>query len=249
VPPPATDPAPVSTQISLAVDDPPPPYPSRERRSRAARYHRRHRLQAPADSDRATGPVSPHLLVPTHSFPRAEDFTEQTPLLSDSPPESSRRLPGRSRTYSQSSTIISSTSYAPSLAQTLLSLLHSDPADDESDVDIYEALADHREDLCAHDGRHQPPVAPIESHSRRWRLFSRHWWFRYFRPMTRGAYHAAVFHLLVLNFPYALIAWLYLFVFTLVSVSDNFGPGILTAHTDRYDIINCPALGRSPLLS
>ena len=39
---------------------------------------------------------------------------------------------------------------------------------------------------------------------------------RYFRPMGRKAYYFAVFHLLVVNFPFALLAWLYLFVFTLV---------------------------------
>jgi hypothetical protein len=35
----------------------------------------------------------------------------------------------------------------------------------------------------------------------------------------RRAYWSALFHLLVINFPYALIAWVYLFVFTLVSAS------------------------------
>ena len=39
---------------------------------------------------------------------------------------------------------------------------------------------------------------------------------RYFRPMGRRAYYSAVFHLLVVNFPFALLAWVYLFVFTLV---------------------------------
>jgi len=39
---------------------------------------------------------------------------------------------------------------------------------------------------------------------------------RYFRPMGRKAYYSAVFHLLVVNFPFALLAWVYLFVFTLV---------------------------------
>ncbi|KAF8557669.1 hypothetical protein OG21DRAFT_1505165 [Imleria badia] len=39
--------------------------------------------------------------------------------------------------------------------------------------------------------------------------------------MGRRAYHAALFHLMVLNFPYALIAWIYLFVFTLVSLGGG----------------------------
>lgn len=216
---------------AAAVHDPPPPYPSQERRSRASRHSRRHRLpapilspQAPPDSDRASGYVSPHLLASTHSFPRNEDVTEQTPLLGDFLSGSAQRSSGRQRTHSQSSTIISSNSFAPSLAQTVLSLLHSDP-DVESDVDIYEAIGDDRDYSCAHDGyqrRHQRPGAPVESQSgssHRWPLFSRRCWSRYFRPMTRRAYHAAVFHLLVLNFPYALFAWVYLFVFTLTGTT------------------------------
>lgn len=43
--------------------------------------------------------------------------------------------------------------------------------------------------------------------------------------MGRRAYHAAVFHLMVINFPYALIAWIYLFIFTLVSV-QSLGSGL-----------------------
>ncbi|KAG1890133.1 hypothetical protein F4604DRAFT_1708810 [Suillus subluteus] len=215
---------------AAAVHDPPPPYPSQERRSRAARHSRRHRLpaplspQVPPDSDRASGYLSPQLSVSTHSFPRTEDATEQTPLLGDFLSGSAQRSSGRQRTHSQSSTVISSNSFAPSLAQTVLSLLHSDP-DIESDVDIYEAIGDDRDYLCAHNGhqrRHQRPGAPIESQSggsHSWPLFSRRCWSHYFRPMTRRAYHAAVFHLLVLNFPYALLAWVYLFVFTLTGTT------------------------------
>ncbi|KAG2154347.1 uncharacterized protein EDB93DRAFT_1131688 [Suillus bovinus] len=212
-----------------AVYDPPPPYPSQGRRPRATRHSRRHHLPAPLspqplDSDRASGHISPQLSVSNHSFPRTEDATEQTPLLSDFLPGFAQRSPGRQRTYSQSSTIVSSNSFVPSLAQTVLSLLHSDP-DIESDVDIYEAIGDDRDYPYAHDGhqrRQQRPGATIESQSgssHRLSLFSRRFWSRYFRPMTRRAYHAAVFHLLVINFPYALLAWVYLFVFTLVGTT------------------------------
>ncbi|KAG2135470.1 hypothetical protein DEU56DRAFT_807191 [Suillus clintonianus] len=215
---------------AASVYDPPPPYPSQERRSRTTRHSRRHRLpaplspQPPSDLDRAAGYVSPQLLVSTHSFPRTEDATEQTPLLGDSLLGSIQRASGRQRTNSQSSTIVSSNSFAPSLAQTVLSLLHSDP-DDESDVDTYEALGDDRDNPCAHNGpqrRRQNAGTSIESHSgssHRWPLFSRRCWSRYFRPMTRRAYHAAAFHLLALNFPYALLAWVYLFVFTLTGTT------------------------------
>jgi len=211
VPPPCADLVTGST-LSVTVDDPPPPYPSRERRSRTTRYQRRHRLPTPSDPDlsHSTGSVAPHFLVQAHPFPRTEDITEHTPLLSDALPGSTPRSSGHPRSYSQSSTIISSTSCAPSLAQTILSLLQFEPADESDDVDIYEVLADGRDDTFAHDSRQsQHSGAPTESRSGRWS--------RYFRPMTRRAYHAAVFHLLVLNFPYALIAWVYLFVFTVVS--------------------------------
>ncbi|KAG2756268.1 hypothetical protein P692DRAFT_20826378 [Suillus brevipes Sb2] len=218
---------PVSNQAA-AVYDPPPPYPSRERRSRAARHSRRHRLpaplssQAPPDSVPASGYVSPQLSVSTHSFPRTEDATEQTPLLGDFlSAASAQHSSGRQRRHSQSSTIVSSNSFAPSLAQTVLSLLHSDP-DIESDVDMYEAIGDDRDYPCAHDGHQRRPSAPIESQSgtsHQWPLFSRRCWSRYFRPMTHRAYHAAVFHLLVLNFPYALLAWVFLFVFTLTGTT------------------------------
>ena len=40
---------------------------------------------------------------------------------------------------------------------------------------------------------------------------------RYFSPLTRVVYYRALFHILLLNFPYALVAWVYLFVFTTVS--------------------------------
>jgi len=41
-------------------------------------------------------------------------------------------------------------------------------------------------------------------------------WKSYFRPIGRRAYWAALLHLLVFNFPFALFAWIYLFVFTLL---------------------------------
>jgi hypothetical protein len=41
-------------------------------------------------------------------------------------------------------------------------------------------------------------------------------WRRYWRPLGDGACWRALAHLLLLNFPYALCAWVYLFVFTVV---------------------------------
>jgi len=37
--------------------------------------------------------------------------------------------------------------------------------------------------------------------------------------MSRRAYYSAVFHLLVVNFPFAVLAWVYLFVFTLTGTT------------------------------
>ena len=45
--------------------------------------------------------------------------------------------------------------------------------------------------------------------------------------MGKKAYYSALFHLLVVNFPYALAAWVYLFVFTLVCLTPSF----LLVHT------------------
>jgi hypothetical protein len=44
-------------------------------------------------------------------------------------------------------------------------------------------------------------------------------WKRYFRPLVQMVYYRSLFHLLVVNFPYALAAWIYLFVFTVVRSS------------------------------
>lgn len=41
---------------------------------------------------------------------------------------------------------------------------------------------------------------------------------RYFRPMRKGTYYKALFHLMVINFPFALLAFVLLFVGTLVRV-------------------------------
>lgn len=42
---------------------------------------------------------------------------------------------------------------------------------------------------------------------------------RYFRPLGHKAYYRALFHLAVVNFPYALAAWVYLFVFTVAGTT------------------------------
>ncbi|KAF9227172.1 hypothetical protein BS17DRAFT_878173 [Gyrodon lividus] len=207
------------------VNDPPPPYPSQERRTRAHRTAHRHpqRLAAtiPSRND-ISSPESDHLAAHVvfprqqpRSFPGSDNLTETTSLLNQSSLNASARRP---RAHSHSSTIVSSNSCAPSFAQTVLSL--SQDSDDESDVDIFAALGDgphsHRDNGL---GRGANAQEALHRSSGRWPLFSRRAWAKYFRPMRRRAYHAAVFHLMVVNFPYALIAWIYLFVFTLTGTT------------------------------
>lgn len=167
----------------IMSDDPPPPYPSRDRR-RSIRTSRRQ--------------------LPPHPDPDpAGEINDTTPLL----PASNNRLStvfrsGRPRSPSHTSVA----SAAPSLAQTVISLFHD--CDDDPDAG-YDILSD-SDRLCDHHPHQQPAPA-------RWSLFSRSAWRRYFRPISRKVYYTALFHLLVLNFPYALAAWIYLFVFTLAS--------------------------------
>jgi hypothetical protein len=56
-----------------------------------------------------------------------------------------------------------------------------------------------------------PPESPHRSLGSRIR--------KYFRPLFRRKYYKALFHLCILNFPFALIVWIYLFVGTLVGTT------------------------------
>lgn len=194
--------------LDVPTNDPPPPYPSPERRLRALRASRRHTQGAPIPT-RGTLPsldsdaLAEHAVSPTLPYfsPNHGSTSETTPLL-----HSASR---RHRANSHSSTVVSSTSFT----QTILSFCQD--VESGSDVDILEAL--NGEHLSHQDlDRDGPARNALRPRQARW-PFNKRAWARYFRPVGRKAYHAAVFHLLVLNFPYALIAWIYLFVFTLVS--------------------------------
>lgn len=135
----------------------------------------------------------------------------------------------RRRTLSLTSTLHSSTSLAPSFAQTLFSAFHPerdsdlDPECREEDSGEHEELEPELEsplvrdydpqqrafaaDLSGYAHRHAQRQQPLSAGAR---------WRRYFQPLGRRAYYSALLHLLVLNFPYALVAWIFLFVFTLV---------------------------------
>lgn len=169
--------------------EPPPPYPTRERR------HRRRRTAVEgsgADSD-------DHAFLGTAHPPPHPD--ESTPLLGVSSPTR------RTRTMSLSS----AASISPSLAQTVVSAFRMDLDSDGED-----------EEETSHD---RPAVGtlPADDHLSHAPALTRHrargWrtrWRHYFRPIGRRAYWSALLHLLVINFPYALLAWIYLFVFTLL---------------------------------
>lgn len=185
----------------LAADpppDPPPPYPSPGRRSRPARpsRHGRHRL-APQHTQLSSNESD------FSQFPASED--ETAPLLPPGSPNSHNRRP---RTLS-TSTALSSTSegtlsITPSLSHTVFSFF-------QSDIDYH----GQNDDDHADDNTQNRCMSGLQR--RRWPLFSSRAWKRYFKPLSQRVYYKALFHLLVLNFPYALAAWVYLFVFTLVS--------------------------------
>jgi hypothetical protein len=172
--------------------DPPPPYPSRDRR------HRRRRMTveaSSADSEDATIPGSIHSHMHAHT-------DETTPLLGVSSPTR------RPRTMSLSS----AASISPSLAQTVASAFRMD-LDSDDDDEHHTSQGPLTDDTPPHD-------VPINSPGVSQRRAPRGWcaqWRHYFRPMGRRVYWSALLHLLVFNFPYALFAWIYLFVFTLVS--------------------------------
>lgn len=189
-PPPVTL---VSDETPLNVpQEPPPPYPSRERR------HRRRRTaveSSGADSD-------DHAFLGTAAHPPPPPHPdESTPLLGVSSPTR------RTRAMSLSSVA----SISPSLAQTVVSAFRMDLDSDEEDG---EETPHDRPAVGAHpDGLLSQTPAITRLRTRGWRTRWRH----YFRPVGRRAYWSALLHLLVINFPYALLAWVYLFVFTLVS--------------------------------
>ncbi|KAI0708916.1 hypothetical protein C8T65DRAFT_739983 [Cerioporus squamosus] len=236
---------PAATALVLSTtppEDPPPPYPSgrrtrQNRRRRALLESSEHsHAQAPSDEYDAPSGVFPshHSQSFQDGAPDDGDASETTPLLSPNP--NSPRPSGairRRRTLSLTSTLRSSASLAPSFAHTVFSAFQPE-RDTDVDPECRDEDGGEREELepqlespgqspivrdydpaqrafaaelsgytQRHTQRHQQP-----SFATRWR--------RYFRPLKKSAYYSALFHILVVNFPYALFAWIFLFVFTLV---------------------------------
>lgn len=139
-----------------------------------------------------------------------EIATENTPLLS------TPLLRRRQRTVSHSSTVRSTISGSPSFAQTLISAFQPG-LDSDIDLNIDSPLQDERRHICRRREVSESTVEGSDQHGESLGLWA--WIKRYFRPMSRKAYYSAVFHLMVLNFPFALLAWVYLFVFTLTGTT------------------------------
>ncbi|TFK53838.1 hypothetical protein OE88DRAFT_1656209 [Heliocybe sulcata] len=220
--------------LGNAVDahDPPPPYPShRPRRTRQRR-------------SLASG--SEHVGFPTATTGEGQDnyeildtlavnINETVPLLSPDSPSSPRSLrlsrnpnPNitpvpvnpppfpRPRTTSYTSTYLSTASSGthptrpPSLAHTVFSMFQSD---DEMDLDEndrdYAPLPTHPPREGSEES--SAPSAAWNRRSRSWRM--------YWRPLARRRYWMSLAHLLVVNFPFALAVWVYLFVFTLTGTT------------------------------
>ena len=175
-PPPITT---VDETASVPVlDDPPPPYPNRERRPRTGTTRGSRRLTLiSTDNDGRTQPQSLHRDVASPT----DDDTEITPLLS----------PHRRRRTISHSTVAS----AHSIAQTVLSLFQAEAAEAEAFV---------VQDGSSGDAQDKDLTLRLR---------------RYFRPLHRKSYYKALFHLTVINFPFALMAFVLLFVGTLVSIS------------------------------
>ena len=201
----------VSPLAQHLPSEPPPPYTTSPHRSRRSR---RPGTRVPSDSavdcEVSTRAHQPHRVRHGPIGPDVSDddaTTENTPLLS--PPLVRRRQ----RTLSLSSTVQSNISCSPSFAQTLISAFQPE-LDSDIDFDVASPAHDERRHLCRRREVSGSSTEGLDQHVERLGAFARIE--RYFRPMSRKAYYSAVFHLLVVNFPFALLAWLYLFVFTLV---------------------------------
>lgn len=201
----------VSAPTQQPPSEPPPPYTTSPHRSRR---NRRPGTRGPSDSvadcevttrtnpsQRVRhGPIGPDISDD-------ETTTENTPLLS------TPLLRRRQRTVSHSSTVRSNISGSPSFAQILISAFQPE-LDADIDLNIASPTQDERRHICRRREVSESTVEGLDQHVESLGLWARVQ--RYFRPLGRKAYYFSVFHLLVLNFPFALLAWVYLFVFTLV---------------------------------
>ncbi|KAK2464358.1 hypothetical protein APHAL10511_003815 [Amanita phalloides] len=195
-------------------NDPPPPYPSREQsfrsaRSAGTRSNRRRHTQ----SMHATLVPEPGITISSAPYANTDDDA-----------------------LAQGSSVASA---APSLAQTILSLFNDEYVCEDTrnhartneEFSEETRLLDSSRDVTrggyGYDWAIIDNTTPGDRRQRQQQLESSHEhaffslaaWKRYFVPMTHLVYYKALFHLLVVNFPYALVAWLYLFIFTLTGTT------------------------------
>ncbi|KAJ3516662.1 hypothetical protein NMY22_g14152 [Coprinellus aureogranulatus] len=199
------------------ISDPPPPYPSgRTRRTRASRRHQG-RLQPIHTQISSIGSLSDHeqgTEGPTSSSGPSteEDDGERSPFLTTTN-SGLLRNPGqrrRPRSLSHASTM----SAAPSLAHTILSLFEQEddedttrgpihlPEDGLEEGHMHSFTEDHDGESLDLPRRNAPGFTTVAG------------WKQYFVPLARPMFYRSLAHLLFINFPYALAAWVYLFVFT-----------------------------------
>lgn len=206
-----------------ASNDPPPPYPSRRaRRSNRRQLHHtiqtaQHGQLSSTDSHSDDAQTSPQVLLtpgPLSDDHDDSDANETAPFLPPTPRSTHRRLIGRPRSYSHTSTV----SVAPSLAQTVLSLFQ--PMEESDLYNDFEGRL-----LLSPGGQAEDDHGGVSRRPRSG-FFSSAAWGQYFRPMGQKVYYRSLFHLSVINFPYALAAWVYLFVFTVVRALPFSGPTV-----------------------
>lgn len=238
---------PVIPSDATLHDPPPPypARERRSRQSRRTRRNANHTQVSSAGTEsegELLGPtVSGGIVVRTqqqqHTFPQSAEVaadetsspTETTPLLTV-PGGASGAVNGaprrirRQRTASQTSTVFSVTSASPSLAQTVVSAFRlegdSDDEDEEYDGGDESGTRTRRRSGTGDTQEEAADMLGCEvgiSRRRANNVSQNSSWRRYFRPLWKRSSWAALFHLMILNFPYALVAWIFLFVFTLVS--------------------------------
>ncbi|KAJ3749674.1 hypothetical protein DFH05DRAFT_1533392 [Lentinula detonsa] len=192
------------------LNDPPPPYPSSSHRTRLVHVNRgtrsirrdsqqqqRSQVVPPTESDIH----EPHQRSVIRAFvvedPTEDAASETTPLLGginsgypESPSSTSHLRP---RSLSQSSI----NSFAPSLASIAQTAWVRSLSTGVGLPNLNQTT--------------HPPRIILSSTQARWA--------RYFRPLTRPVYWRSLTHLVLVNFPFALAAWVYLFVFTVTGTT------------------------------
>ncbi|TEB28072.1 hypothetical protein FA13DRAFT_1712104 [Coprinellus micaceus] len=214
----ALPPPPAANEISdNIITDPPPPYPSgRPRRTRGSRRHQdnlqpihTHVSSSGSYSDNEQG-TEGHT---TSSGPSTEEEDgEGAPFLTTN--SGHLRNPAQRRTRPRSASHASTMSAAPSLAHTILSLFEQEDDEDEARGPIHlpeDSLGEgHMQSFTEeHDG-----MSLDLSRRSELGFWSVAGWKRYFAPMGRAAFYRSLAHLLLINFPYGLAAWVYLFGLT-----------------------------------